>query len=213
MKWAALGNSDRLHLDTFSETTLTHTKDLELVRRCIARDDKAVREVGKRLAAIPRMVRLVNARHRRTLSPEAEADAAQEVFVQIWDRLATFEGRSTLEGWAWAFAENHTRNRVRKVVSERYRRDERPKALEHEAMVSDDSLPRISRRTAESWLEGLSPAMAQCIRMKHFEGLRFREIAEELGVSENTIKARYYRGLKQLRQALSDKPGAPNFHE
>lgn len=185
--------------------------DLQLVQRCLKREPEAVREVGERLAAIPKMVRLVNHRLRRTLSPEAEADTAQEIFVQIWARLATFEGRSTLEGWAWAFAENHTRNRVRKAVSERYRRDDSPEVLEHQAMPTEDS-PTLSRKVAESWLESVTPAMAECIRMKHFDGLRFREIAEKLGLSENTVKARYYRGLKQLRDSLSQGDGDSASH-
>lgn len=184
----------------------TLADDYLLVQRCLRREPEAVRLIGERLAGIPRMVRVVNRRLRRTLSAEGEADASQEIFVQIWGRLATFEGRSTLEGWAWAFAENHIRNKVRKVVSERYRRDESPSALEQQAMPSED-LPTLSRRTAESWLEGLSAAMAECIRLKHFDGLRFREIADKLGVSENTVKARYYRGLKQLRQSLSKDYG------
>ena len=152
------------------------------------------------------MVQKVNSRLRSTLSPEAEADTAQEVFIQLWDRLSAFQGRSTLEGWAWSFAKNHTRNSVRKVVSERYRRDAWSEGLEHQA-DPDEVRPIITRRTAELWLQCISPRMAEVIRWKHFDGLLFREIAEKLSLSENTVKARYYRGLKQLRAALSREQG------
>jgi RNA polymerase sigma-70 factor (ECF subfamily) len=37
------------------------------------------------------------------------------------------------------------------------------------------------------------------IIMKEYEGLKFREIAEILDVSENTVKSRLYYGLKALR--------------
>lgn len=191
---------------------MSNQDDLELVQRCLERDPDAVREVGERLGAIPKMVSIVNRRLRRTLSPEAEADTAQEIFVKIWSRLATFEGRSTLEGWAWAFAENHTRNKVRRAVSERYRREDSPEIITHQAMPSEEP-PALSRRTAESWLESVSPAMAECIRLKHFDGLLFREIAAKLGVSENTVKARYYRGLRQVREHLSQREGEEPLHD
>ncbi|NEQ55764.1 MAG: hypothetical protein F6K11_37625 [Leptolyngbya sp. SIO3F4] len=36
--------------------------------------------------------------------------------------------------------------------------------------------------------------------MKEYEGLKFREIAKVLGISENTVKSRMYYGLKHLRE-------------
>ena len=41
--------------------------------------------------------------------------------------------------------------------------------------------------------------------MKEFEGLKFREIAEVLNVSENTVKSRMYYGLDGLKKILEKK--------
>ena len=38
------------------------------------------------------------------------------------------------------------------------------------------------------------------IIMKEYEGLKFREIADMLEISENTAKSRLYYGLKALRK-------------
>jgi RNA polymerase sigma-70 factor (ECF subfamily) len=38
--------------------------------------------------------------------------------------------------------------------------------------------------------------------MKEYEGLKFREIAEVLNISENTAKSRMYYGLDGLRKIL-----------
>ncbi|MEQ9008497.1 MAG: RNA polymerase sigma factor, partial [Ekhidna sp.] len=43
------------------------------------------------------------------------------------------------------------------------------------------------------------------IIMKEYEGMKFREIAEILDTSENTVKTWLYRGLKVLKQQLEDK--------
>ncbi len=41
--------------------------------------------------------------------------------------------------------------------------------------------------------------------MKEYEGLKFREIAEILGISENTAKSRLYYGLGSLKKILKEQ--------
>jgi len=48
---------------------------------------------------------------------------------------------------------------------------------------------------------------AQVIRLKHFEGRTFIEIGRSLGISPNTAKARYYRGINELRPLLEPHVG------
>ena len=38
--------------------------------------------------------------------------------------------------------------------------------------------------------------------MKIFEELSFKEISKELGISENTVKTRYYTMIKMLKKEL-----------
>ena len=51
-------------------------------------------------------------------------------------------------------------------------------------------------------LKALSPEQREVVIMKEYEGLKFREIAETLEVSENTVKSRLYYGLNSLKKAL-----------
>ena len=54
-------------------------------------------------------------------------------------------------------------------------------------------------------LDQLPGDQRSVIIMKEYEGMKFREIAEVLNTSENTIKTWLYRGLKQLKGHLEDK--------
>jgi RNA polymerase sigma factor (sigma-70 family) len=45
----------------------------------------------------------------------------------------------------------------------------------------------------------------EVVIMKEYEGLKFREIAEILNISENTAKSRMYYGLDALRKVLEKK--------
>lgn len=51
----------------------------------------------------------------------------------------------------------------------------------------------------------LSAEQREVVIMKEFEGLKFREIAEVLNISENTVKSRMYYGLDGLKKILERK--------
>ena len=54
-------------------------------------------------------------------------------------------------------------------------------------------------------LERVDPLQAVVIRSKHFGGKTFEEIAEAQGISSNTAKTRYYRGLIKLRAFMDPR--------
>jgi RNA polymerase sigma-70 factor (ECF subfamily) len=51
----------------------------------------------------------------------------------------------------------------------------------------------------------LSDEQREVVIMKEYEGLKFREIAEALNISENTVKSRMYYGLDGLKKILESK--------
>ena len=54
-------------------------------------------------------------------------------------------------------------------------------------------------------LNELDGGQRQVIVMKLFEGRPFREIAQELGVTEEACRARFSRGLVTLRERLRER--------
>ena len=57
-------------------------------------------------------------------------------------------------------------------------------------------------------LGGLPAEMRQVIVMKEYEGLKFSEIAEILGIPISTVKTRMYTGLAEMRKRLEHLRGA-----
>ena len=51
-------------------------------------------------------------------------------------------------------------------------------------------------------LQSIPVEQRQVIIMKEYDGMKFREIADVLGESENTIKSRLYYGLKAMKNIL-----------
>ncbi len=60
------------------------------------------------------------------------------------------------------------------------------------------------RQLAERALSFLAPSQAQAIVLRLVEGLTFREIAKEVGISPSTAQARYTRGMEALRRAIDE---------
>ncbi len=51
-------------------------------------------------------------------------------------------------------------------------------------------------------IHALGSPSSDIVRLRHFDGLTFAEIARELEMPTNTVKTRYYRSLGRLRTLL-----------
>ena len=123
----------------------------------------------------------------------------------VWAKLPTFEGRATLETWICRFA-------VLEVLKALQRNCRAPKALEESDSYvlpdpGDSEVPNLSfdGKDLSDGLALLTRGAAEVIRLRHYEIQSFEAIATRLGVSENTVKARYYRGLARLKEVLERK--------
>ena len=79
---------------------------------------------------------------------------------------------------------------------ESHQRHENPERQLRQAELSD---------LLQECLMQLSEEQREVVIMKEYEGLKFREIAETLNISENTVKSRMYYGLEGLRKILEQK--------
>ena len=76
------------------------------------------------------------------------------------------------------------------------------------APAEDDDHPEFALRTRERReavrraLDALPVEQREVVVLKEYEGLKFREIAEVLGVPESTVKSRMYFALDAMRDTL-----------
>ncbi|MBK7643056.1 MAG: sigma-70 family RNA polymerase sigma factor [Planctomycetes bacterium] len=167
----------------------------------MARDPQALEELNQRLACLPAMVRYQNQRLGGPLDAFEIEEVVRDTTVALWAKLPTFEGRSTLETWAYRFA-------MLQVLKCLHARARQPAALEVPEEQADlrpteqaEELPFDSRELQES-LTQLSEEAAQVIRLRHWEELSFEAIVARTKLPLNTVKARYYRGLARLKEIL-----------
>ncbi|MEO6707968.1 MAG: RNA polymerase sigma factor [Planctomycetota bacterium] len=139
----------------------------------------------------PRVQRLC----RRLVGRDQAEDAAQEVFVKVFEHAAQFRGKARFSTWLYQVTLNHClqrseRERLRKTL---------PLPIDQVAPWAEAPLRAIDDRDqVESWLAALNDEQRAVIVLRELEGLDYREIAEVLGVPAGTVMSRLSRAREKL---------------
>ena len=128
-------------------------------------------------------------------------DLAQDVWVQAYQRRASYRPEGRFVGWLVTLACNHCRNHLR-------RRRPAP-AAPARSEPADPSAPQIERilgeerqRRVRAALSELTPAMREALLLRYAEELRYDEMSSVLGAGETTLRSRVHHGLRLLKQKL-----------
>jgi RNA polymerase sigma-70 factor (ECF subfamily) len=186
-----------------SPETTHGREDLALIRSALQGQGEAVRTLLQRLRCVPRMIVAQNRRIAQPLSQDALEDVIQEALIAVWTKLGDFAGRAAFETWVYPFCYFEFMRRARAEGA-------RPSSLEGLPSPAELEDPTRAPLPAEfepllRELEALKPEESEVLRLKHFDGRTFELIAEQLGLSPNTVKTRYYRGLQRLRVRLAGR--------
>src|SRR5262245_34071019 len=180
------------------------SSDRELVERCLARDERAYRELVRRYQSA-----VLNLAWRITGNAEDAAEVAQETFVRVLRSLGTYDPTRPLRSWLFKIAANLALDSIR-------RRKRMPLALED---LADDEGPVLEAvepgpgpeaaldrtRAAERFqgpIEELPEHYRAILHLRYREDLAYEEIAEALSIPLGTVKVRLHRAHEMLRRKL-----------
>ena len=185
----------------------SHEDDLAMVRGTLEGDRGDLEQFMTRIQSVRRFIAYKNAQYGSPLGPTDLEDTVQETLLAIWRKLPEYEGRGSFETWVYRFCFLELMTRIRK-------KHRRKSMFEVAPEDGDDALrspPKVDALEFEHIyrsLDELDPKTADVIRAKHIEQRTFEEIGTRSGVSVNTVKTRYYRGMRKLRELLSNDPSA-----
>jgi RNA polymerase sigma-70 factor (ECF subfamily) len=144
-------------------------------------------------------------------------EVAQKTFINMHRNMAALQDSSRFRPWLYTIAVNCCREELRKrkatrsVSLDQFQPQEVEDSYRWEASGNRHENPERVLRQVE-----LSDLLQQCLLqlpeeqrevviMKEYEGLKFREIAETLNISENTVKSRMYYGLDALKKIFEKR--------
>jgi RNA polymerase sigma factor (sigma-70 family) len=148
---------------------------------------------------------------RRTLDPETAFDLMAETFAELFAHIDGFRGDSEEQGraWMWTVARHQLyRWRERGLVERRsIERLGMPIAslgqVEYERIEDLADLQRV-RPQLEQAMGRLASEQRQALQLRVLEHRSYDEIAQHCGATEQVVRARVSRGLRQLAKSLAE---------
>jgi len=126
-------------------------------------------------------------------------DLISEVFLDVWRQAGKFEGRSAVSTWLLAIT------RFKALSALRRRKDVE---LDDEAAnaIEDTSEVVVQKKdTGEALrkcLTALSPEHREIVDLVYYHEKSVEEVAEIVGIPENTVKTRLFYARKKLAELL-----------
>lgn len=140
---------------------------------------------------------------------EDAENIVQDVFLSLWERKQEIVISYTLVTYLFTLVKNRCLNFLRhKLIEEEFnsqmKEELRFKLYALESMdysyQSEKELQEVIRRA----LDSLPERCREVFIKSRIEGLKYKEISEELGISVNTVENQMVTALKKLRVELKD---------
>ena len=156
---------------------------------------------------------------RKGFSPEDSYELTQETFLSVYKGLKDFRQESSFDNWMFSIAENIWRSELERRKARK--RDAPLVSLDQEipsetddfsplaARIADRSPDQLDRTLEKEKLQKLHEAMRQlpeqmrrCTELRVIHDFSYKEIAELMEISINTVKAHLHQAKKELSERL-----------
>ena len=167
--------------------------DVDLLSRIVRKDRLALRSFFARYH-----MRLFRYLVRLTQNDALAEEIVNEVFLNVWRKADSFKGQSAVSSWVFSIAHN-------RAISELRKRKEMPLdeatalAIEDDADTPETVSLKADKATAiRRCLDGLSTDHREVIDLVYYQDKSVKEVAEIVGIPENTVKTRMFHARQKL---------------
>lgn len=164
----------------------TRSESAVLVERCLAGDREAFSEIYAAFAPLVHGILLSR------LPRDEVSDAVQEVFLAAYKNLGGLREPNALGGWLVRIARNQ--------VVDHYRGSRASEELPENIESGKDK--RLEAEEAMSAIKSLPKAYRETLILRLVEGMTGKEIADQTGLSPESVRVNLYRGMNLLRTKL-----------
>jgi RNA polymerase sigma-70 factor, ECF subfamily len=133
-------------------------------------------------------------------------EVVQDMFFKMWERRDTLVITTSLGAYLSKSVINHSLNYLKYQKNARkyeefigFRTDEKVVSSPH-----DDLLHMDLENQMASLIKSMPEKRRMIFEMSRFEGLRYNDIAEKLGISVKTVEVQMSKALEFMREKLKD---------
>lgn len=176
--------------------------DFELVEKFVAGDESAfnllVRKYQKKIYWHARQM----------LGNHLDADEiTQEVLIVLYNKLKTFNFRSSLYTWIYKIVTTRSLNQIRKNKFKKLimlENDEDKEYVSNQDII-EDIANKEKIEMVNKALDKLPPKQKQIFILRNFDQLSYEEISKITGKSIGGLKANYFHALKKVMELTNEK--------
>lgn len=134
-------------------------------------------------------------------------DAIQDIFLTLWKQRKGLSNVQAVRSYLfkslrWRILRYQTSERRRSFRNEKYFQDLPPFSLSHEEFLISKELEQEGKKLLDRALSQLSSRQRETIYLRFFNGLKYKEIADVMGVNNQTVRNYVFEALQTLRKHL-----------
>lgn len=127
-------------------------------------------------------------------------DITQESFIKAYERISSFEERASFKSWLFQIAINTAKNKLRGKKQDHKDVDEIQIGV---AAVAEQGLVQNAvSHLLQKLVEELPEKQKTALKLRIYEDLSFKEIAEIMKCPYDTAKANYRHALLKLKETV-----------
>ncbi len=131
---------------------------------------------------------------------DVSLDIVQDAFIYLWNKKADFQSVNAAKSYLYQYVKNRSLNYLR---DNEIRKRKELKDLESEVYFRDNMIEEETYQIVSDAIRTLPPQGQRVIELS-LDGLKNQEIADQLGISINTVKTIKLRAFAALRNELKD---------
>lgn len=129
-------------------------------------------------------------------------DLVQDLFFRLWLDREKVNIVTSVKAYLFAAVRNRCLNAMKTGGRVRALNEELHDTPQEEERSEDEHAERIGR--VQAAIEALPIERRKVFKLSRYEGLKYHEIAERMGISVKTVENQMGQALKSLRRELAD---------
>lgn len=130
-------------------------------------------------------------------------DIIQDVFVNVWNRRKQLDPDKSIKSYLYASVKNRALNHLRRLESDRKYHTSETLLTAIDLSPEEKWHRTVLVRSIESAVNQLPKKCREVFILSKYHQLTYKEIAQVLGLSVNTVETQMVRALKVVRKILA----------
>ncbi len=144
-------------------------------------------------------------------------DVLQESYVHMLEKIGSLDNPDVFQSWFNQIVANKAKDQLRKIHPERFtdayfKDDDGEEVSKYDLMEDDDEniIPESALENTElqkaviEMIDSLSDDKRTAVVLYYYDNMTTKQIAESLGVNENTVKSRLVQAKKDLAKSVTE---------